>query len=225
MLAEARSIPEALRYSDLGFSAETLLDAIDGIAYLVDPTGVILATSTKLSHACAHAADGSAQSGEEALATALAVGALDDQVRDAYRRLHDAVCAGQRERISFVHRCDSPEVARVARMSISPVRVGGRLCAVLYQSQVLSEARRPRIALFDHANFQRGQGASFARPVVRLCAYCHAVAWPPGTHEDGERWSTPEAYQAMGGPAAVKLRFAVCPSCLESIIEANTRPD
>jgi hypothetical protein len=199
MLAEARSIPEAPRYGGLGFSAETLLDAIDGIAYLVDPAGVILAVSDKLSHPRAHAA-GAAESGEDALAMALSVGALDDQVRDAYRRLHDAVCAGQRARISFIHRCDSPEIERTARMSISPVRGGRRLLAVLYQSQVLSERRREPIALFERANFEHGPGASFARPLVRLCAYCHAVAWPPGMPADAERWMTPEDYQAMAGP-------------------------
>jgi len=56
MLAETKSIPEALRYGQLSFPAETLLDAIDDIAYLVDCEGVILAVSDKLSHAGEHAA-------------------------------------------------------------------------------------------------------------------------------------------------------------------------
>jgi len=122
-------------------------------------------------------------------------------VRDAYRRLHDAVCDGRRRRIGFLNRCDSPEVERLAHTSLTPIRRAGRLIAVLYQSQVLSEVERPRIALFDHRNYRRTPGPSFARPCVRLCAYCYAVAWPVGASANEERWIAPEVYEEIGGPA------------------------
>ena len=200
--------------SDLAWlSSRTLLDSLDGIAYLTDEQGVIAAVGRTRWDAFAR--DNVWPAG---CASAVAGRPLFDMiagqpVRETAIKLHAAVASGRRSTISYHYRCDAPAHRRQMRMAITCVECSGRPM-VLYQSQLLSAADRPPMALFASPSPEAFHDPS--RPLVSVCSYCHAVAWPIGS-EDRE-WIEPEAYYARGGPGDVRVSHGICVRCYDEVV-------
>jgi hypothetical protein len=199
-----------------------LLDALDGVAYLTDPHGRILAVGQPSWQL--FAADNAAPwlTADAVVGASLFEAIRGDDVRDAYQRMHDGVLTRRRSEAAFEFRCDSPIAERHMRMAITPVVVQDEVVAMLYQSQILAEVSRLPMPLFSS-----DLRAAAARPpppdkLVTVCSFCQRVRWPPGPPQGTRRWiSAPEFYR-RGGPEDAMVSDGVCPQCLRRVVLPNT---
>jgi hypothetical protein len=177
---------------------DSVLDALDGVAYWTDPEGVIRGGGVRNWTAFA----------VENGAPGLQLGALigqnlfdhihGERVRETYRRLARRVLERERPHVNFSYRCDGPLVERQMRMTIGVLMTGGAPVGVLYHSQVMHERTRP----WAKPLVVRDAGRSTAT----VCAFCHKV-------KRGDQWSRPRTYYAEGGRSEVALQHDICPSC------------
>lgn len=204
--------------SDLlnGVRANAVINALSGVAYLADEEGVILAFSRDALHA-PHWGLVRADPGETYIGKSLFSMIRAGEVRDACRALHQAVWVGRLPTFGFEHRCDEPEMKRTMRMSVSLVADEARPVAVLYQSLLVQEAPRPAMGLFDPEAMTEPEEAGRKGPMVTLCTYCHAVAWPIGG--PSADWIEPGEYYRRGGPDDVAVSHGICPGCYTSVVE------
>jgi hypothetical protein len=138
------------------------------------------------------------------------------EVRSAYRALHRAVLGGERPFVAFEMRCDEPDVRRLLRMSITALHEPSAPPAVLYQSQLLSAVSRPWVSLFDPQKIVDHVRLEAGLPIVRICSFCHWVAWPIETPTE---WIAVEDYYRKGTPADVRTSHGVCLNCTDRIFE------
>jgi hypothetical protein len=201
-------------------SADALLAAIDGLAYVVGYNGTILLVSPRWDELAAQH-NGSMVAGADVLHRNVLSMIAGDSVRDAYRAMHNAVFDRSRAAVTFTFRCDAPDVRRLMRMSISPLRSDGDIVALLYQSQVLAETQRPPLRLFAARQaFHDGIGVpekAEPRPLVTMCSFCQKLAWPLDAAPDARDWIEPELYYALGGVSDVALSHTICPDCADQL--------
>ncbi len=200
---------------------QELLNAIDGIAYLVGNDGAILAAG--------HPSwlRFSAQNGADTLTIDSVVGRclfdmiLGAEVQAASRTLHEAVWTGKRAHVTYGYRCDAPAAERHMRMSISQIVVEGKVRAALYQSVILSEV--PRIPLGIFAPELLVSDLKSFRPdhFVKICSYCSSVAWPYGADKDVSEWVDPQEYYRRHGPSDVTVSHGICPDCFARVVAAD----
>lgn len=198
-----------------------LLDAMEGVAYVVGETGTILAVGRHgwTEFARHNQADGLAP--DRVIGASLFDMFLGDEVRNVYRRLHDSVRGSQRRQIVFDYRCDAPETARHMRMSIGRIADGDRLIALLYQSQLLRAVARVPIPMFaSEMRLPRGKPAD-DKPIVTLCSYCHVVAPAGADTSAAHAWMQPEDYYRAGHPAEIYVSHGICPDCYRRVVCAN----
>jgi hypothetical protein len=193
-----------------------LLDAIDGIAYLVDATGVIQGIGASSWDRFARDNDAPGLTAGSVLGTSMLAGIDGADVRATCLRLHESVCQRQR-RVTYEYRCDGRSTERRMRMSISPVasRQGGVLA--LYQSQLVSEAARLPLGLLPAEHRATCAGGL----QLAICSYCHAVAWPIGAAEPQQSRIGIEEFYRRGGNSQISVSHGICPQCVERIIEPN----
>jgi len=199
-------------WTDL-ISAQALLDALDGVAYLAALEGTILACGARRWNMFA----GENHASAELTASAVVGRCLFDffdgaEVRESQQRLHKLIVTRQRSFLAYEYRCDAPAIRREMRLSISPVEVQGLLVALLYQSTLLRAQPRPSISLFERP--AAAEDASL--PQLAMCSYCHNVRIPPDAG-DGE-WVSPEQYYRRGGGENVRLSHTICPDCYTRIV-------
>jgi hypothetical protein len=193
---------------------QALLDAMEGIAYLTDQRGVIVAIGQTRWDAFAKDNDWREGQASRVVGRTLFDTLAGRQVREAATKVHEAVASGRRPTISYHYRCDAPSQKRQMRMAITCVECSGTPM-VLYQSQLLSATSRPPMGLFGAPSPEAARDPSI--PFVSVCSYCHSVAWPPGA-EDRE-WIEPEAYYVRGGSGDVSVTHGICPRCLEDVLK------
>jgi hypothetical protein len=131
----------------------------------------------------------------------------DAATASAYRVIHALLQLRKLDQYSFNYRCDSPERARLFRMTMTlhPARSTG---AVLYRSQLLGEKERPPVALLGQE--ARTRPAPSAR--VSLCSFCQR-AWDPVSASWLEAEQHPAAKDATAG-----TMHGVCRDCDDQII-------
>jgi hypothetical protein len=202
--------------------AQRLLDAMDGIAYLVDAGGVILAAGSD--SWSRFAAENSAPSltVETVIGSSLFSQVQGSDVQKACRTIHDAVCRERCPVITYEYRCDAPDAERRMRMSISPVRDRSGSVMALYQSQIVTEAPRLPLGLFSMER-RAAPGIAYRRDeVVVLCSFCHDLAWPIGAEEPDQTWIRIDEYYRRGGSGDFAVSHGVCPACLQRLIAPNS---
>lgn len=190
-----------------------LLEALDGVCYLTAPDGTILHLGRAGWSAFAVENGAPQLTIEQMLGTSLFDIIRGTEVRLAYRELHQAVVEGQRPRITFEYRCDSPLAERHMRMAISAVVENGRTIAVLYQSQIVRTLARPPVPLFD-----RSQAVPPGAPTVLLCSFCQRVLGRAGQASARPRWMTAVEYYQAGGPAVPVIEDVICPACEQRVV-------
>lgn len=205
---------------DLGLSFRPLINAMDGLAYLVAPDGTILAVGEPAWSTFATANGGDEVTGDAVVGGNLFAGAVDDEVLDVQKALHRRIVDGDRASVTFEYRCDAPDRARRMRMAITPVMSNGIVRAVLYQSIILEETPRPPMSLFE--KIDRAGGSGPGTPTVTLCSYCHDVAWPVGSSAGERSWIEPEEYYRRGGPSDVIVSHGICEDCFDRLMGAET---
>jgi hypothetical protein len=204
----------------LPFSKEALLQAIAGIAYVVDRDGIILALSRGPFMEDVRLPGAAASGYRHANGLSLFSIIQGDQVRQGYRSMHDAAWSGRFDAFGFAYRCDAPDVERNMFMSISRIAEGTITVAVLYQSIVVSELRRPPVPLFAFEAL--GEPAASADRIVTLCSYCQKVKWPVRGEELPE-WIEAVEFYRRGGRTDAVVSHGICYVCLEQIVERGAR--
>lgn len=198
----------------LSLPFQALLDGMEGIAYVVDRDGMLLACGRN--NWSSFARD---NGGDAIVDTRSVIGRsiLDfiagEDVVAAYRGYMDRLIDRSIDAVVFSFRCDAPDVRRELWMTIHPIESDGRVAALLFQSIPLDEMPRPPISLFDHEALRTMIDDRRSRPIVKLCAYCAEVAKSDG--RSAEVWLSAEAYYRDGGEADVRLSHGICPSCHE----------
>src|SRR6185437_7817078 len=127
-----------------------------------------------------------------------------------------AAWSGRFDTFGFTYRCDAPDVERSMFMSISRIVEGTDTAAVLYQSIVVSELRRPPVPLFAFEAL--GQPAASADRIVTLCSYCQKVKWPVAVAEQHE-WIEAVEFYRRGGRTDAVASHGICESCIEQIVD------
>jgi len=128
----------------------------------------------------------------------------DHTVSDIYRRL--VLIARQGRRSSFRYRCDAPRYKRTFQMEISATEQGH----VKFRSALLSEEERAAVPLL----MPRTRPSN---TYVRICSWCHVVAWP------GETWkpleTATERVVDVDEADPPELTHGICETCAQSMLE------
>ena len=187
-----------------------MLNAINGIAYIVDREGII------------HFAGGSEwdsfSSDNAAFLPASDLNGFNlfdliegSAVRKAHKAIHERVLSG-RANLTFEYRCDAPDRERLMRMALGPIVVSGAVAAVLYHSTMVSTLSRVPLDYLANDAALRRYRALAQLPVVTVCAWCADVSIA------AEQWFKPDEYYRRGGVADVQLSHAICPSCADQVV-------
>jgi hypothetical protein len=201
---------------------QTLLNAINGFAYLVALDGTIIAVGEMSWQAADHVADSVDLIPVSTIGLCLFDGIVGAEVKAASRAMHDAVWTGRRTRTAFEYRCDGPMVERHMRMSMSAVTEHDVVVAILYQSQILHEIPRLPLSMFAKNRLASDTSEFSDDQFLYLCSYCHDVAWPIGVGQHDREWIRPEQYYVKGGPSEFIVSHGVCPACFERVVEPNS---
>jgi hypothetical protein len=204
----------------LPFSKEALLEAIPGIAYVVDRDGIIMGFSRGPFMEDVRIPGAATAGYRNAIGTSLFSIVRGERVRQSYRLMHDAAWTGRFDAFGFNYRCDAPEVERNMFMSISRIAEGSETAAVLYQSIVISELPRPPVPLFAFEAL--AERAPATDRLVTLCSYCQKVAWPVVTAEHPE-WIEAVEFYRRGGRADAVVSHGICETCFAQIVERGTQ--
>jgi hypothetical protein len=192
---------------------------MDGVAYLVSAEGIILAVGERTWETFARENHASGLTAGKIIGYDFFSVILGDEVKDAYRKMHDKLRLRGDTNINFEYRCDSPDAERRMRMSMAAVVNVTGVTAILYQSQMLRETERVPMMLFSPENYVK----TFSDDsIVSLCCYCSDVAWPIGAQQPDREWITPDAYYTRGGVTDVVLSHGICPDCFATIVTPNT---
>jgi hypothetical protein len=205
----------------LPFSVETLLQAIPGIAYVVDRGGVILGFSRGPFLPDVRFPGAAGADYSQAVGTSLFSIVQGEPVGRSYRMLHEAAWSGRSDAFGFGYRCDAPDVERHMFMSISRIGEGANTLAVLYQSIVISEMQRPPLPLF--AFEMLASPAAEADRMVTLCSYCQMVAWRAGSACSQLEWIDAVEFYRRGGRSDVVVSHGICEACFARIVEPVQR--
>jgi len=199
-------------------AVESLLDAMEGIAYLIDADGVIAAVGREGWRNFAQDND------TPALAEAAAVVGRPllsfikgEAVRRAYEGYLEVLRSGRRRALSFEFSCDSPSLARRMRLCISTVKEGAAPAGFLFQSLLLEERTRPPVSLFDAAVIAAALEDMRGQPLLSMCSYCQRVA--PEAGQNRREWIPAETYYRRGGSSAVRISHGICPRCMKERVE------
>ena len=190
-------------------SVEDWLDALDGVAYLAAPSGVILGVGRNGWARFALTVGGHSPSANDVIGQSLFDMIADDEARSAFRAIHGRVASLARSALTYEYRCDAPNLERLMRMSVSALTTRGRLQGVLYQSILVSAKDRVPLEFLSNSEALREEQRLSALPFVKICQFCAKVsmrAW-------GAEWIEPHVYYQRGGGDQVRLSHGVCSEC------------
>lgn len=201
-------------------TAQQLLDAIWGPAYLVDPAGEILLVGQK--HWGAQVGNAPGQPDPKSLVGRNLFDFVSGrEVQALYRQILARIHSDPDHVCELDYRCDSPGRRRELRMTVTAVS-GMEAGSALFCSQVFREGQRPPLSIFEYDKaLARMNDPSV--PLLVICSMCHRVLANPGHDRDAASWVEPEQYYRAGGSAQVSLSHGLCPVCYaEFMAEAGT---
>jgi hypothetical protein len=194
---------------------QALLEAIDGVAYVVDRHGIIRAIGTQAWERFATANGSPELTADRVIGTSLFAGVTGTAVLDACQRLHALVCLRRREMITYEYRCDAPDMERRMRMSIRPVAGRRGVIMALYQSQLLDETPGLPSGLPSMGARAVEAGKGLGTDPLVICSFCRDVAWPIGVSEADASWIRIADYYRRGGNGDVAVSHGICPGCAD----------
>ena len=197
-----------------GVDLPSLLDGMEGIAYVTSSEGVIQAYGRANWDKFALRNDAPELTQPDTLCgRSLFEFITGSQARAAHEVAAEAVRSGRRDLVTYTYRCDAPTLRREMRMTLTPLTEEGRLVGLLYQSVILRETPHGPFPLRE----RRVEPLAASALVVRICTYCRSVRYPPEADEDS--WITPERYYEVGGSEEVRISHGICPDCWTTIAE------
>lgn len=192
--------------SDILAAAASLLNALDGVAYVTDFQGGILA------YGLPRWTDFARENGAPELKPKGGLNALascsDSETATAYRTIYRAFEQGKIDSYSFGFRCDSSDCARELRMLLTSLSDSGRRLGVLHQSIPVLEWERPPVRILDG-----NRRVDPAWPLIRMCSYCLKIF-----DAKYDEWFEPEEYYQRGGTSEVNIRHGICENCRSTIV-------
>lgn len=196
---------------------------MDGVAYIVASDGTIRAVGGEWRRFALGNEGGGIADPDSVVGTRLLDHVTGEAVRVSLVALMERGAA--HGRVVYSYRCDSPELRRVMRMSITCLE-DSILPSLLFHSVQLET--HDRVAL-GHLNPPKPIGAGDELPFLEvsadelpflgICSYCADVRFPAGAAEGDGRWISAQEYYRRGGTEAVMLSHSVCPRCIEEILE------
>jgi hypothetical protein len=136
------------------------------------------------------------------LGTCLWSHVVGEETSTLYRSLLDVVRRTQRT-VSFQYRCDSPDLRRFMRMTVSPVRHAG----VVFESVLIRSEQRDRAVHMRYAGIA-------VHPMVLRCSMCNRLQFR------GEWMDIAEAFkrgEVLNTEIPIRVAYTVCEPCGESI--------
>lgn len=203
----------------MSITVQTVMDALAGVAYAVEPDGRILCVGRRgwrlfaVENQVVELAEADLFVGRN-LFDCLA----GEDVRHAYARMLERIRQGEPQ-ITLPCRCDAPAITRDMRMTITPLKRNRSVRAFLFQSITLSERTRPPIRLYEFG----GDNYPDTVPLLGMCSLCERVC--PGPSDCSDRtapWMEAESYYAHGGSSRVRISHTVCPYCFGTWVQGWT---
>ena len=195
----------------MSLNSQDMLEAMDGIALLIDPKLIVRHIGW------GHWNDfwkknGGGRDPLGILGRDITEFFSEGEVRDVYRTLFLDVATRARRKVKISYRCDSPILRRSMRLTVTAVPNGAATEYLLYQSTVLDVEQRPAIPLFGAPTGTFGPGA------VKVCAVCAKVHWPTDGGAAGTEWIEPQDYYRRGGADVVLLSHGFCGPCQKVLL-------
>lgn len=194
---------------------QALIDCLDGVSYIVSPTGRIVsygrqnwdrfAENNEAPDICEP---------DKIVGLDLLNVVQGDKVRDLYERLLNELLAGKQNGFVFGYRCDAPDLARQMRMAMTAIKVRTEVTGVLFQSIVLRSEVRPPLDIFRFRDMAEIFRRNAELPIVTLCSYCQTLEAPDNSDDPGE-WCSAEDYYRRGGKSEVQISHGICPTCYQ----------
>jgi hypothetical protein len=131
-----------------------------------------------------------------------------DALRKTFTDLFNSVISGTRSLVLVDFRCDAPTLRRDMRLSVRPITTKGQARYVLYQSIMVSVQPRPAIPLFSAAVADQD-----VDHILTLCAICARVAWPIGAPTGAREWIEPPEFYVRGGGDVSLISHGFCEDC------------
>ncbi len=203
----------------MALDIQSLIDGLDGICYLIEPSGSIAAVGRTnwQQFAVANGAE-DLDGGAGLIGRNLFEFIEGAAVRQSYRRLLEGIVSGHRSRVVVDYQCDSPTLARHYRQSISPLG-RGPVRHLLVQNITVGEWPRPALGLYDFAAHS-GRASRRQLPIVAMCSYCQLVRYPADSTDETGQWVAAETYYHRGGGSSVQISHGLCPDCFEDLDRA-----
>lgn len=196
--------------------SQAILDAFEGIAYVVDLNDTVVAIGRR---AWSHAATKNGIFGdlpaEEIIGRNLFDFIEGAEVQETYRRFNRALLAEPDKKIVFPYRCDTPNERQDLRMCISALKVDGSVWGFLYVSTPVAIHRRPAVNLVDFTALMRWANSQTALPIISACSLCMKFAGPDQPRE----WVEATEYYRRGGTEQVRISHGICDNCMVELVE------
>ncbi len=189
---------------------ESDLDTLDGICFVTDLIGEILAVGPKQWDAFASQNNAPELTGRWVINQNLFNYISGPDVRMQLKHAMQKISSSADQRLVMLYRCDAPHRRRIMRQSISPVCSSGRCEGFLFQSVELRSEERPPVDLFDFAERGRAAALDSELPIIAMCSWCQRVL---PQMLGCEQWLEAESYFAAGGCSNVCISHSICESC------------
>ncbi|MCC5869211.1 MAG: hypothetical protein JJU27_11910 [Gammaproteobacteria bacterium] len=194
---------------------EALLDAMDGVALVIDRDLKIQSVGIRNWQAFWCENGGTRPDDAQIIGRTITDAFTPGSVRNTFRQMFADLFAGQRASLRLDYRCDAPNERRVMRLSVTPIRARdqGEIRHLLYQSVLIDSEQRPPLALFG------APATGLKRPdILRICCVCAKVATPAPGAEGQQQWLDAEDYYAQGGQEVSMLSHGFCEPCATKLL-------
>lgn len=135
----------------------------------------------------------------------------DPSLQHLFDRLFRRLRAGEIPRVNYLFRCDTPDLRRLHRLTITADASG----SLHFKSAVVALKRRPRIQLLDPAIRRSPE-------ILRICGWCKRIPLPD------QRWVEIEdalgQLDALDRAPAPLLSHGICPDCERTMDSLLQRP-
>ena len=202
-------------------TARQLFNALEGVVYLTDRDGTIVAVGEHGWDRFATDNGAADLTADSVIGQSIFTALAGESVVGAYRKLHAAVASGRRVETVFEYRCDSPIAERLMRMSITAIMDDDQVVGVLYQSQMLSEVVRPALRLFAREKAANRKQRAEGESPVPLCSFCQRLLWPPRERGRAPRWVSAVEFLQAGGSADAAVMDSICQECTDQVVTPN----
>ena len=193
--------------------SQTILDAMDGVALVLDRGLRIAAVGWPNWDTFLAENDGEARPRDAIVGRPIVDFITEGPARETYGRLFADVLRRARPALELDYRCDGPAVKRFMRLSVTRLEEGGAVTGLLYQSIALETVQRPPVPFLS---------ARFVPPdagdPLTLCAICARVAWPKGAPSGAREWIEAEDYYRRGGESVEHLSHGFCDACYRHLM-------